>query len=646
MKKANILLIHTPVTSPTMPSWNSAIVAGNLSDANLNCLQYDANLDFFLNYALSKNRIQSYWGMIEKKIASGVIPNTDSELIEGVCQRIIKSSISTDFLRTNAFYEPEKLLAIKNHIDDLLLCISYAFFPSRIGWGSFFIQTGFLVKDQSMNPFILLCKEGLKKKITRINPDVVVLFISSPDQVIAGKTMAWFIKSNFSEKKVMAIKNPHVFIEDSGFFDHSFSMAFLDPFFKLIHTLYKTKINFDNNTTGPDFKSLPLKDYLTPDKVLPVNTPFFKDKKSFRTFLSNQHDNFDVKGFVLEGHYPRIENLLEDKNSDLFFSVAKSMDDTDISDKSGNQQILCPSSLKMVCWDSPQKETHLKAQPLWDLSKQGVWNHVGIFRETGTILRNDLFSFIFSNPNIVHSFENHDAKRSFSQPGKAWIDSSFQAYSKVESLPGEPFWKILEDPVYLLLYLNKYNKKDLFCMRANLRELSVIKLGCHIQFYFKKPDDLPCGFLDEICRMVEAGGSVDIKHVRYNLERAYLIGYAMENDIIIGNSSLKHPREEFIERIKRITDLDFTSFLERGYTSVRPEYRALGVGVRLLEGLTDRAGDHKIFSIISEDNKATQKIALRNKTRKIATYYSEKVGKELGVWMPEKMIEDNWNLTK
>jgi GNAT superfamily N-acetyltransferase len=146
-----------------------------------------------------------------------------------------------------------------------------------------------------------------------------------------------------------------------------------------------------------------------------------------------------------------------------------------------------------------------------------------------------------------------------------------------------------------------------------------LKRKADITFYYKKPCDLPAEYLDEICKLVEAGGSVKTQFVRYNLERAYLIAYAMDNEFIIGNSSLKHPRKEFIERIKNITGFDFTNFIERGYTSVRPEYRAMGLGTRLLEGLTKRAGDYKIFSIISEDNKATQTIALRNKTKKIAT---------------------------
>jgi len=123
--------------------------------------------------------------------------------------------------------------------------------------------------------------------------------------------------------------------------------------------------------------------------------------------------------------------------------------------------------------------------------------------------------------------------------------------------------------------------------------------------------------------------------VKYNLERAFLIAYATEFAVIIGNSSLKHPRKEYTQSLFHKTGLDFSGYLERGYTSVRPEYRGLGVGTKLLEGLTKRIGDKKLYSIITEDNLATQKIAIRNKTRKLTTFYSEKIGKKVGVWVPE-----------
>ncbi|MBT8350272.1 MAG: hypothetical protein KJO26_03430 [Deltaproteobacteria bacterium] len=169
---------------------------------------------------------------------------------------------------------------------------------------------------------------------------------------------------------------------------------------------------------------------------------------------------------------------------------------------------------------------------------------------------------------------------------------------------------------------------------------SIYRKGQNIEFYFVKPDELPVGYLDEICRMIEAGGSVGTKWVRYNLKQAFLIGYALAKGIMVGNSCLKHPRPEYIEAIKRKSGLDLSGYLERGYTSVKPAYRGLGLGTKLLEGLTLRAGDRKIFSIISEDNAATKKIAIRNRTKQVASYYSDKLGKQVGIWMPEWMIGD------
>ncbi len=135
--------------------------------------------------------------------------------------------------------------------------------------------------------------------------------------------------------------------------------------------------------------------------------------------------------------------------------------------------------------------------------------------------------------------------------------------------------------------------------------------------------------------MVEAGGSVGTKWVRYNLKRAFLIGYALEKGVIVGNSSLKQPRSKYLESLSKSSEMDLSDYLERGYTSVRPEYRGMGIGTQLLEGLTKRIGNKKLFSIISEDNVATQKIAIRNQTRKAASFYSQRMGKQVGLWIPK-----------
>jgi GNAT superfamily N-acetyltransferase len=90
--------------------------------------------------------------------------------------------------------------------------------------------------------------------------------------------------------------------------------------------------------------------------------------------------------------------------------------------------------------------------------------------------------------------------------------------------------------------------------------------------------------------------------------------------------------------VREQTGLDLSGHVERGYTTVRPEYRGLGIGTELLAGETKRAGEKKVYSIISSDNLGAQKMALRNKTQKIATYFSPRLQKEISVWMPESML--------
>jgi GNAT superfamily N-acetyltransferase len=160
-----------------------------------------------------------------------------------------------------------------------------------------------------------------------------------------------------------------------------------------------------------------------------------------------------------------------------------------------------------------------------------------------------------------------------------------------------------------------------------------------ITYHFAPPHELPEGYLEEIIRLVKAGGSVDPARVAQNLSHAFLIAYVLDHEgNIVACSSLKHPRKVFTQMVKEKTGLDLSQHLERGYTSVKPEYRGKRIASSLLAGLTARAGDKKIYSVIAEDNIGGQKIAINNNTRKMAVYESPKTGKKMGIWIPERMI--------
>lgn len=161
-----------------------------------------------------------------------------------------------------------------------------------------------------------------------------------------------------------------------------------------------------------------------------------------------------------------------------------------------------------------------------------------------------------------------------------------------------------------------------------------------LQYFFSPPGDLGPGVLDIICDLVAAGGSVSMTFVRHNLETAFLIGFVKDGDEIIACSSLKHPRPEFIAAVREQTGIDLENYLERGYVSVKPAYRKMGIGSSLLAGLTARVGDRKLFSVIGEENVGGQKISLNNRSKRVAVYQSQKTGKSLGIWIPEWMLKN------
>ncbi len=283
--------------------------------------------------------------------------------------------------------------------------------------------------------------------------------------------------------------------------------------------------------------------------------------------------------------------------------------------------------LKMIRWQSSGDLTSLPTQQLWQAAKKGIWNHVSgpdLFDKGSDTVP---VRYILTHPHVVHSFD---------LPGdRTHLPVMSHAYDKIDPLPGIPFWQTLSGPDAILSCLARHPASYLARLRWD--NGTRIILGNDVAFHFESPSSLSPAFLDQVRAMVIAGGSVDTTHVRSNLENAFLIGYAVENQKMVGCSCLKHPRTALIQRLKNTTGLDFSGCVERGYTSVRPEYRSLGVGRRLLEGLTARAGKYKIFAIIAEDNLATQKIARWNSTRKITTYFSETTNKQMGIWMPAHM---------
>jgi GNAT superfamily N-acetyltransferase len=323
----------------------------------------------------------------------------------------------------------------------------------------------------------------------------------------------------------------------------------------------------------------------------------------------------------------QVRGWREKQDNPVCFSVTARLDSALPPPLPGMLEKWAEKGLKLIQWQCAENLLQMPSSLLWQTAKAGIWNHV-----SGP----DLFSkgtetvparYILENPHVVHSFD---------LPAEHPLPALTHAYDDIDHLPGIPFWQTLSGPSEILSYLAQCPPSCLVRLRWDQGTRRV--LGKDIGYHFVSPADLPPGYLDQVHAMVIAGGSVDSTHVRSNLENAFLIGYALENETMVGCSCLKFPRYALIQRLKEASGLDFSGCVERGYTSVRPEYRSLGVGRRLLEGLTKRAGKYQVFAIIDEANLATQKIARWNNTRKITTYFSEKTNKQMGIWMPVNMF--------
>ena len=157
-----------------------------------------------------------------------------------------------------------------------------------------------------------------------------------------------------------------------------------------------------------------------------------------------------------------------------------------------------------------------------------------------------------------------------------------------------------------------------------------------IFYLFKKPGEADPETLALIENLIGEGRGVGTSWVAENLERAFLIGYAVHEGEIVGTSTHKYPKDFYRKRIEAATGLDLHGYLERGYTVVRPEYRGLGIGGRLIRGLIERSPGRKIYVTIRMDNIAPLKMTYREKMILAATFINERTGHELGLFVSHR----------
>ena len=288
--------------------------------------------------------------------------------------------------------------------------------------------------------------------------------------------------------------------------------------------------------------------------------------------------------------------------------------------------------VRVVFWRVREPPEGDRLKLLWQSAKDGVWNVVLSGTQSSEAVRAAWDTQAAAEPGVVHA-RMHQAP-----DGMLQLEEIHRGYGETAELEGRPLWTRFADPAALLRAVAQYGAKTLCRMRV-ADDGSTFTVGVGLEYHFAPPAEVPAAIFDEVLRLVSAGGAVTTERVRVNLETAFLIGYVTERGRVVADSSLKHPREEYIETVHQQTGFDLRGFLERGYTSVRPEYRGLGIGTKLLEGLTARAEGRKFYSIIAEDNEATKTMARRNSTVQVGSFFSTKMNKQAGIWTAAEFAE-------
>jgi len=657
---ARILTVHPPVASPALVPLPAAVQQAVTAPRWPSFELYDANIDFYAEFLLTPEHLQQSLACVAARQARQAYRQAGPAARRQLADLSVNRSLwetriaavgqNLAICRSARFYDPPAGVKALADLKTLLQLVSLAYYPAQVGWGTFAhpqrLDPDWLVsfpRDTISNPFRTFCESRFAREIGQPGVHLLLLWVANQDQLPAAVTLAAYAKEKHPALPVAAMgavdlikflrefTDARIPVPDDGLAD------------RLAQLLLAAEARpFRQEEAGPAREISEI--YLTPARV----STFELRPGHFHTVrpsgnangIAACHESVNHHGAIIRvaGDFVKyFDNCPRTVSGDKGACALGIRTELHDACQTMEGRELYRAGVKLVIWQAPQGSAETLKAIFWQFSRAGIWNHLVLPAHGASALTVALGSFAAANPNIVHSWEIR------SHVGAARPDDSgtpgFEAYKRVRKLPGRPLWQCLPDPVHLLLYLQKHGREKVVRWRVTDDSREVYTLGSQLAYHYQKPAQLPAGYLEEICEMVADGGSVNMERVGSNLARAYLIAYAVEDGVIVGNSSLKNPRPEYIETVNRQSGFDLTHYVERGYTSVRPEYRGMGIGARLLGGLTKRAGQRRVFSVISEDNAAARKMALRNRTRQVAEYFSPRLGKHVGIWIPEGMID-------
>lgn len=162
-----------------------------------------------------------------------------------------------------------------------------------------------------------------------------------------------------------------------------------------------------------------------------------------------------------------------------------------------------------------------------------------------------------------------------------------------------------------------------------------------ISYHFERPEAIPEERLMQIERLIAEYGAVGRAFISENLRNAYLISYAMDTEEnVIGTVVLKHQKDRYRAQIESATGLDLSGYLERGYTSVHPAWRSLGIAGKLIEGLIERSHDQRVYVTIELENAPALELTRKNRMVLAGTFFNQRTGRKIGVFVNQSRVRE------
>lgn len=582
-RERSVLLVHPPLICPAAPPQLPAMAAASLRAAGASVSLYDGNQEFCLRHLLIPVFLKNCLDRVQSNSTKGLYRDLgDSRLAEILGDindnheqwrgRCAKAGEIVEIMCGERFYDPADLVAARSELDAILALVSLAYFPLRLHWN------------------------GLH------HPDV----------------KSWDAAFDFSHD---ANNLFHALMESfSHALQDSKSAVFcihcqdqLLPALTLWAGIKVERPEMEAMFWGPGLNAPnPPRGVIWLDNDdtkalcaalnLPYAGPQPPDYHGLDFCLAPVLVTGGKRQYQL-GRTPSLDELKEDHKGGV--SIAGWMLAQGIEAKS--------------------LEKALRSS-----SKAGMWNKV----ELAAGVDDELADWCAANPNLAHTVANRRKPgQGFSgPPPEHWPEEPM--VGTLPPMPGRPLWRWLDGDLYLTLYLRKYGVREIRMQRVR-QDGTVHPLGRQVEYHFVHYPDLEERHIKNILKLITFAGKVKPDWLRYNLERSYLIAYVLEKGMMIATETLKHPRPEYIQKVRERTGLDFTKYLERGYFVVRPEYRGMGVGDYLVKGCLARAEGYKTFLTVAAENKTAQEMTSRHGTRFLLSYFSKEMGKEIEIWTPK-----------